>query len=157
MPSKILRTCLIASLVLLGACSGRIREPVFASVRTTPVAVDLARVYFYRAFEPYESLARPLIYLDGRSLAVSEPGGVLFRDVEPGAYEISVFSPGIYPNQFKKILLRPGDTLYVRIESLRNWYRGFNWEKDTFVVSLVSESEAESEMASLRYVTNNGS
>jgi len=43
--------------------------------------------------------------------------------------------------------VRPGDTLYVRIESLRNWYRGFNWEKDTFVVSLVSESEAEAEMA----------
>jgi hypothetical protein len=157
MPSKILHTCLIAVLVLLGACSGQIREPVFASVRTTPVAADLARVYFYRAFEPYESLARPLIYLDGRSLAVSEPGGVLFRDVEPGAYEISVFSPGIYPNQFKNVLLSPGDTLYVRIESLRNWYRGFNWEKDTFVVSLVGETEAEAEMASLRYVPNNGS
>ena len=148
---------MIAVLVLLAACSGRIREPVFASVKMTPVRVDLARVYFYRAFEPYESLARPLIYLDGRSLAVSEPGGVLFRDEEPGAYEISVFSSGIYPNQFKKILLRQGDTLYVRIESLRNWYRGFNWEKDTFVVSLVSESEAEAEMASLRYVPNNGS
>jgi len=147
----------IAVLVLLAACSGRIREPVFASVKMTPVRADLARVYFYRAFEPYESLARPLIYLDGRSLAVSEPGGVLFRDEEPGAYEISVFSSGIYPNQFKKILLRQGDTLYVRIESLRNWYRGFNWEKDTFVVSLVSESEAEAEMASLRYVPNNGS
>ncbi len=148
---------MIAVLVLLAACSGRIREPVFASVKMTPVRADLARVYFYRAFEPYESLARPLIYLDGRSLAVSEPGGVLFRDEEPGAYEISVFSSGIYPNQFKKILLRQGDTLYVRIESLRNWYRGFNWEKDTFVVSLVSESEAEAEMASLRYVPNNGS
>jgi hypothetical protein len=157
MPSKILRTCLIAALVLLGACSGRIREPVFASVRTTPVAADLARVYFYRAFEPYESLARPLIYLDGRSLAVSEPGGVLFRDVEPGAHQISVFSPGIYPNQSKNILLRPGDTLYARIESLRSWHQGFTWERDTFVVSLVGESEAVAEMASLRFVPNNGS
>jgi hypothetical protein len=158
MPSTILRTSLIASLaLLLGACSGRIGEPVFASIRTTPVAADRARVYFYRAFEPYESLARPMIYLNAKSLAVSEPGGVLWRDVEPGAYEISVFSPGIYPNQFKDVLLRPGDTLYVRIDSLRNWYRGFNWEKDTFVVSLVGESEAEDEMASLRYVPNNGS
>jgi hypothetical protein len=157
MPSKILRTGLIASLVLLGACSGQIREPVFASITTPLVAADLVRVYFYRAFEPYESLARPAICLDGKALAVSEPGGVLFRDVEPGAHEISVFSPGIYPNQFKNVILRRGDTLYVRVESLRNWYRGFNWEKDTFVVSLVGESEAEGEMASLRYVPNNGS
>ena len=125
--------------------------------RPVQLAADLARVYFYRAFEPYESLALPAIYLDGKSHAVSEPGGVLFRDVEPGAHEISVFSPGIYPNQFKSVILRPGDTLYVRVESLRNWYRGFNWEKDTFVVSLVGESEAEGEMASLRYVPNNGS
>jgi len=51
---------------------------------------------------------------------------------------ISVFSPGLYPNQFKKVLLHPGETIYVRIDSLRNWYRGFNWENDTFVVSLVS-------------------
>jgi hypothetical protein len=157
MPSKILRTGLIASLVLLGACSGQIREPVFASITTPPVAADLARVYFYRAFEPYESLARPLIYLDGRSLAVSDPGGVLFRDVEPGAHQISVFSSGIYSNQSKNILLRPGDTLYVRIESLRSWYQGFTWEGDTFAVSLVSEGEAEAEMASLRYVPNKGS
>src|ERR1700720_1759905 len=157
MPSKILRTCLIGSLVLLNACSGRTREPVFASVKTTPVAADLARVYFYRAFEPYESLARPLIYLDGRSLAVSEPGGVLFRDVEPGDHQISVFSSGIYSNQSKNILLRPGDTLYARIESLRSWHQGFTWDGDTFVVSLVSESEAEAEMASLRYVPNKGS
>jgi hypothetical protein len=153
MASKILRLCLFSGLVLLGACSGRIGEPTFASVRTTPVAAGLSRVYFYRVFEPYESLARPSIYLNGRPVAVSEPGGAFFRDVAPGAYEISVFSPGIYPDQFKTVLLRPGDTLYVRIESLRNWYRGFNWEKDTFVVSLVGASEAEAEMASLRYTS----
>jgi len=154
--SKILRASLFGVLVLLGACSGRTREPVFASVRTTPIAADLARVYFYRAFEPYESLARPWIYLNGKALTVSEPGGVLFRDVRPGAYDISVYSPGIYPNQFKQVVLRPGDTLYVRIDSLRNWYRGFNWERDTFVVTLIGESEASVEMAALRYFPANG-
>ena len=157
MPGKILRRSLIAALVLLGGCAGRTREPVFASVRTTPVRADLARLYFYRAFEPYESLARPLIYLNGTPLAPSEPGGASFRDIEPGAYDISVFSPGLYPNQFKKVLLRPGETIYVRIESLRNWYRGFNWEKDTFVVSLVDESDAQADMAGLRYMPNDGS
>ena len=152
MPGKILRHSLIAALVLLGGCAGHTREPVFASVRATPVRADLARVYFYRAFEPYESLARPPIYLNGMPLALSEPGAASFRDIAPGGYEISVFSPGLYPNQFKKVLLHPGETIYVRIESLRNWYRGFNWEKDTFVVSLVSESDARADMAGLRYM-----
>ena len=153
----LLRGTLIAALVLLGGCAGHMREPVFASVGTTPVGADRARVYFYRAFEPYESLARPLIYLNGAPLAPSEPGAASFRDVAPGAYEISVASSGLYPNQFKQVLLRPGDTIYVRIESLRNWYRGFNWEMDTFVVSLVGESDAQTDMAGLRYIPNDGS
>ena len=106
---------------------------------------------FAAAFEPYESLAPPLIYLNGTQLAPSEPGAASFRDIEPGAYEISVFSPGLYPNQFKNVLLHPGETIYLRIDSLRNWYRGFNWEKDTFVVSLVGESDAQADMAGLRY------
>jgi len=67
----------------------RTREPVFASVRTTPVRADLARVYFYRAFEPYESLARPLIYLNGTPLAPSEPGAASFRDIDPGALPLA--------------------------------------------------------------------
>lgn len=151
MPGKLLRSALIAALVLLVGCAERAREPLFTSIRVTPVRADLARVYFYRALEPYESLARPLIYLNGTPLAPSEPGAVSFRDIAPGDYEITVYSPGIYPNQFKKVLLRPGDTIYVRIESLRSWYRGFNWEMDTFVVSLVSESDAQADMAGLRY------
>jgi hypothetical protein len=154
MPGKLLRRSLIAALVMLGGCAGRTSDPAFASARTTPVRADLARVYFYRLFEPYESLARPPIYLNGTPLAPSEPGTASFRDIEPGAYQISVASPGLYPNQFKEVLLRPGDTVYVRIESLRNWYRGFNWEKDTFVVSLVGESDARADMADLRYLPN---
>jgi len=152
MPDKVLRRSLIALLVLLGGCAGRMGDPAFSSIKATPVRAELARLYFYRAFEPYESLAWPLIYLNGAPLAPSQPGVASFRDIEPGSYAISVFSPGLYPNQFKKVLLHPGETIYVRIESLRNWYRGFNWERDTFVVSLVGATEAQADMAALRYV-----
>jgi hypothetical protein len=152
MASKIARGSATSVLLLLGACSGLAREPYFSSADTAPIATDRARIYFFRELEPYESLARPWMYIDGRPVLISEPGGVSFRDVSPGSHQIAVFSPGIYPNQFKRVVLQPGDTLYVRTESLRNWYRGFNWEQDTFVVALIDESDARTEMAKLRYV-----
>jgi hypothetical protein len=156
MACSVARAFQISALLVLASCSARLGEADFSAVSTAPVATELARVYFYRELEPYESLARPWIYLNGRAVLISEPGGVSFRDVRPGPYEISVDSPGIYPNQFKQVVLRPGDTLYVRTESLRNWYRGFNWEQDTFVVSLIGENDARMEMAKLRYVPDSG-
>jgi hypothetical protein len=146
----------IAAFLVLGACSGRVGEPSLSSVAVAPPAPGLARVYFYREFEPYESLSRPWIYVDGRRFAVSEPGGVSFRDVLPGSHDITVCSPGLYPDQFKSVDLRPRDTLYVRIESLRSWYRGFNWERDTFVVRLIDQGQASPEIARMRYVRNDG-
>lgn len=157
MRRKNFRGLAIGAFLVLGACSGRVSEPSLSSVGLTPPSSDLARVYFYREFEPYESLARPWIYLDGRPFVVSEPGGVSVRDVLPGRHDITVSSPGLYPDQFKRVHLRPGDTLYVRIDSLRSWYRGFNWERDTFVVSLVDQRRAGMEIPRMRYVPQNGS
>jgi hypothetical protein len=80
MPDKVLRRSLIALLVLLGGCAGRTGEPVFASIKATPVRAEPAR-------------------------------------------------------------LHPGEAIYLRIASLRNRYSGFNWKKDSFVVSLVGETD----------------
>lgn len=157
MRKEIFRGVAFGAFLVLGACSGRVSEPSLSSVGIMPPSPGLARVYFYREFEPYESLARPWIYLDGRRFAISEPGGVSFRDVRPGPHDITVFSPGLYPDQFKRVDLRPGDALYIRIDSLRNWYRGFNWEKDTFVVSLIDPGQAGMDIARMRYVPDNGS
>jgi hypothetical protein len=139
--------------LLLAACQGRVSEPVMASVNVAPVASGLARVYFYRDWEPYESLARPRIYLNDAPTEISEPGGISIHDLPSGEYHISVDSQGIYPHQFKTLFLRPGDIRYVKIESLRSWYRDSRLrDRDTFVVELIPERQAKGEIGDMRYM-----
>jgi hypothetical protein len=145
----------MAALFLLGACADR--GPNFASVTLPPVPAEMARIYFYRLYEPYESLSRQWIYLNGRETLISVPGGVATRDVPPGAYEIYVYSKGNFPNQVKHVVLRPGDALYVRVDSLRSWWGGFRYESETLIATLVGEQQARAEMASLRYRDDRGS
>ena len=147
---------LVLAGVALASCQGRVTEPAVASVAVTPAGSGLARIYFYRDWEPYESLSRPLIYLNDAPAQVSEPGGVSFRDLAPGEYHISVDSQGTYPHQFKMLTLRAGDVRYVKIESLASWYaslghRHFGY-RDTFVVDLIPERQARSEIADKRFI-----
>lgn len=142
---------LAAAGLVLGGCVGPANAPPFSSVSIAPVPADLARIYFYREWEPYDSLSRPWIYLNGEPAAISEPGGVSYRDVRPGEYGIGVESQGTYWGQFKVVLLRPGDSVFVKIESLWNWERGLNYTRDTFTVNLIWPPQAWAEMANLRY------
>ena len=147
---------LVLAGLMLASCQGRVTEPSMASVAVTPPGSGLARIYFYRDWEPYESMARPLIYLNDAPSEISEPGGISFRDLPAGEYHISVDSPGTYPHQFKTLVLRAGDVRYVKIESLASWYASFGHHhfgnRDTFVVELIPERQARSEIADKRYI-----
>lgn len=148
----------LALALLLGGCAVAPGGPRFAQVAPTlpPVPADAARFFFYRLLEPYETLAWTPVYLNGQEVGVSQPGTVLSRDVAaPGTYTIAVRSEGVYPNQFKTVAVRPGDVVYARIESLRNWYEGGaerEWHYDTFVVEIVDPPTAAREMAGLRFI-----
>ena len=140
--------------LMLAACQVPVTPP--GSVTVAPVPSGLARIYFYRDWEPYESMARPLIYLNDVASQISEPGGISFRDLPPGEYHISVDSQGVYPHQFKELTLRPGDVRYVKIESLASWYASLGHhhfgQRDTFVVELIPERQAQDEIIDKRYV-----
>jgi hypothetical protein len=151
MTRGLIRVLAVGALLLLGACA---RGPIFSSVAIPPVAANTARIYFYREYAPYDSLSRPWIRLNGAPTLLSEPGGVSYRDVPPGSYEISVDSMGDYWNQFKRVDLRPGDAIYVRIDSDRYWKMGLDYYYDTFIVSLIGPVQARAEMSNLRYVPN---
>jgi hypothetical protein len=157
MTKGLVRVLVLGALLVLSACSGRPREPYFSSVALPPLAANTARVYFYRAFAPYDSLSRPWIRLNGAATVISEPGGVSFHDVPPGSYEITADSVGIYWNQFKHVDLKADDTLYVRLDSIPNWMCTFTTCYDTFVVSLINPAAARAEMADLRYVPSGSS
>lgn len=151
-------TCIsaIALSLVLSACQGHVSEPSMASASVAPAASGLARIYFYRDWEPYETLSRPLIYLNDAPAQISEPGGISYRDLPPGQYHVSVDSPGVYPHQFKELVLRAGDIRYVKIESLASWYTGRGpghiGFHDTFVVELIPERQAQDEIVDKRYV-----
>ncbi len=142
-----------AALVLLAGCIQGGPPPNFTAAARPAIAAGMARLYFYRDLEPYESLTRPWISLNGEEVALSEPGGVSYRDVPPGRYLISVLSPGLYPHQFKSVALKAGDTGYAKIESLSNWQRALRWGQDTFVVVLVDENQAQLELPRMRLVS----
>jgi len=156
-----MRWLVFAAMTILSACqgpvpdvlAGRTQGPSFSVSSVTPLQASLARIYFYRDYEPYESLSQPWIYLNGSRVGASVPGGIFYRDVPPGPYEITVDSTGIYPNQFKSLTLQPGQTLYVKIESLRNWYDGAHFTHDTFFVALIGPRLAEAEVPQMRLVS----
>jgi hypothetical protein len=149
---------LLLLLALASALLGCAEGPRFAQVAATvpPVPAGAARIFFYRWLEPYETLSWTPVYLNGATVAVSQPGTVLYRDVPPGTYAIAVRSEGVYPGQFKTVAVGPGQVLYVRIESLSSWYSGGgplrDWQHDTFVVNLVDPETAGRETQDLRYI-----
>jgi hypothetical protein len=101
-------------------------------------------------------MARPYIRLNGQHVAVSEPGGVLYRDVAPGTYRISVDSQALYPDQDKTVTLTVGQTIYVRVDALRGYGAGFeSYEPEVFRVVVIDPDLAKAEMSApllaLRY------
>ncbi|HEV2548194.1 MAG TPA: DUF2846 domain-containing protein [Stellaceae bacterium] len=158
MPGKS-RWFLALLLAALAGCAGP-QGPLFPQVAATipPVAPDRARVYFYRDYEPYESLAPTDVFLNGATAGVSKPGVVFYRDVAPGTYDISVYSVGAFPNADKHVALKAGDTVYAKIESLHAWFggggggEGGGYDPDTFVVMLIDPAQAQRELANMRYV-----
>ena len=147
----------LASLLvlILASCTGA-SGPPFSQVAPTipPLAADRARLYVYRAYEPYESLTPAAIYLNGVQTGISVPGGVFYRDVPPGSYIIAPWSQGDFPNAAKTVVLRSGDTFYAKVLSLRAWQSGggTRFQRDTFIVMLIDPAQAQRELANMRYV-----
>jgi len=151
-------------LLLFATASCAPPGPPFASVAATipPLQPGMARIFFYRWLEPYETLSVATAFLNNQPVGLTEPGSVLYRDVVPGQYLISVQSEGRYPNQFKTVVLQPGDVTYARIESLRTWMPcgggggvaggGDQGCWDTFVVVIMDPAVALSEMGDLWFI-----
>jgi hypothetical protein len=151
-PDKMLvKAIALGLLFVLGACAGPPRGPAFASVALPSVPADKARIFFYRFYEPYESLALSPIYLNRREAAVSVPGEVSTLDVAPADYELYVYSRNDFPNSLKHVALRSGDVLYVRVDATKNWGGDCFAEWPTFIAKLVPAEQARAEMADLRY------
>ena len=139
-------------LAALGACAA---PPTYEQIAPTlpPLAPNMARIFVYRDYETYQSLAWVPVFLNGVRVGAVGPGYVMMRDVPPGTYDIAVASQGLYPNQDKVVVAAPGQTFYAKIETLR----GLDPSADravpltTFVVVLIDPEIARREIAHLWY------
>jgi hypothetical protein len=146
----------VAVLVILSACSGGGGPggPTFAEVaaRLPSAPPDRTRFFFYRDYEPYESLGRPYVTLNGEVAGISEPGGVFYRDMPVGTYLVAVRSNTFYPDKNKTVTATAGRTIYVKVESLRSYNSGDNfYDPDTFAVAIIDPADGQREIAAKRY------
>ena len=108
-----------------------------------------ARIWIYRDYEPYQTLARPYVRLNDRIVGISEPGGAFYRDLSPGLYRATVDTYGYDVNQFADVPLAAGQTIYVKVESLEFWLVSDRSSSgyDTFYTRLIAPEVAQAEVA----------
>ena len=131
---------------LLLAAASCAQLPPTSSVAIPSIPAGAARLWFYRDYEPYETLARPYVRLNEQIVGISEPGGAFYRDVAPARYSIRVDSAGRDFNQVAGAELAAGQEAYAKVVSLRSWLDDDNcivWSGcDTFYVWLIGPEEA---------------
>jgi hypothetical protein len=115
-----------------------------------PVPPGQARIWFYRDWEPSESLNLANIDVNGSYFGSVANGGVFYRDVSPGHYHIAPQSYGQDFNQNKDVDLAAGHQVYCKIASLRSWEEGGDvavFDRDTFYVWLMAPQVAQAAIA----------
>jgi hypothetical protein len=112
-----------ALLILLAmvACA---QPAVTSSVTVPPIPAGEARVWFYRPVDAYDSLTTPYIRMNDAVVAISQPNGASYRDVPAGKYRVAVDSYGHDFNQDQNVALVPGQEIFIKVVSLRNWVDG---------------------------------
>jgi hypothetical protein len=119
-----------------------------------PAAPGTARLVFYRDLDPYTTQSMPTVYLNTDAAGISQNGAVFYRDVAPGTYTISVAPSLPYPNQFKTVVVKPGDVFYVEIAPLPTGGGRFNINQrdygDTFIVTVRDPVSGAGETQGLR-------
>jgi hypothetical protein len=152
--AQTLRRFALTLVLLLAACVQTQNGPVLSGP-LPPQPPGTARLIFYRALTYYDSTAMTTVYLNGTPVGVSQVGSVFYRDVTPGQYDISVFSPRPYPNQFKSVVVGPGNVFYARIDTLPKppcptRVAAGDCGDDTFIVTVVDPTSGFQQVQGLR-------
>src|SRR5208282_4740036 len=154
---RLRRASAVIPLLAMAACVEA--PPPTASVAIPPIPAGEARVWFYRPIDAYDSFATPYIRMNDAIVAISQPEGASYRDVPAGQYHITVDSYGKDFNQDQDVALVPGQELYLKIVSLRDWIAGGaggggeggggggSYSKDTFYVWLIPPEIARADVA----------
>ena len=143
--------------MLVLAIAGCAQLPPTAAVAVPPLPAGAARVWFYRDLGLYDGLDTPYIRMNETIMAISEPGGASYRDVPPGQYLVAVDSYGHDFNQYRQVYLYPGQQVYFKIVTLRNWIAGGgprlqnDFQRTTFYVWQIPPEVAQGEVAGSQF------
>lgn len=147
------RACLAGIVLLLSGCVPPPSGPVLSGPLPPPPP-GTARIVIYRDLDYYATQSMPTVYLNNAATGISENGAVFYRDVPPGTYTITVAPSLPYPNQFKTIVVKPGDVFYAQIAPMPLTGGRFNVNArdygDTFIVTLRDPASAAYETQGLR-------
>ena len=79
-----------------------------------------ARIWFYRLWDPSESLNVANIDVNGVYAGSVEPGGAFYRDVGPGIYRIVPENRYFDYNQNTNVAVVPGEQIFIAVLDLGN-------------------------------------
>jgi hypothetical protein len=137
------------ALLVVAGCSNL---PGSAQVAASapPVPSGQARVWFYRPWEPSESLNLAMLDMNGSYVGAVANGSAFYRDVQPGNYRIAPQSFVRDPNQERNVDIASGQQVYIKIVSLSSWGAGNsaskNFQRDAFWAWLIPPEVAQVEM-----------
>lgn len=122
---------------------------------TPPVAAPppgQARIWFYRVWDPSESLNAANIDVNGVYAGSVEPGGAFYRDVAPGVYHIVPQNRYFDYNQNTDVAVVPGEQVFVSVLDLASWANavsGGQWfvHRDAWYARLVPPQYALAQIA----------
>jgi len=107
---NLIRSGALLMLLLVAACAtGPTLQASLASV--PPVPAGEGRVFFYRGNLIFGIAIQPKIMLNGQKIGESIPGGVFYRDLPPGHYQVEVTTETTYDVGFE---LAAGQIVYLK-------------------------------------------
>jgi len=130
-----------------------------AAACTTPPAPEVAapapgraRIWFYRLWDPSESLNAANIEVNGVYFGSVESGGAFYRDVAPGVYQIVPQNQYFDVNQNTNVAVVPGEQVFIAVLDLSSWANavsGAQWyvHRDAWYARLVPPQYALAQIA----------
>jgi Protein of unknown function (DUF2846) len=134
-----LRDCVNAAGLLLMLLAAACATPAPQVAAPPP---GQARIWFYRLWDPSESLNVANIGVNGVYVGSVEPGGAFYRDVNPGIYHIVPQNQYIDYNQNTNVAVVPGEQVFIAVLDLSSWANavsGSQWyvRRDAWYARLV--------------------
>ena len=111
-----------------------------------------ARIWFYRLWDPSESLNAANIDVNGLYVGSVEPGGAFYRDLAPGVYQIVPQNRYLDYNQNTNVAVVPGQQVFIAVLDLSSWataVSGAQWyvRRDAWYARLVPPQYAAAQIA----------